>query len=151
MCRQYVSTCSCLYWRGCSTKAGYIADDIADNLMIRGSKNKGVVTDDILGGNCIHPNCLDASLKRSLSALNLAMVQFCPTLLQCTEGVLNILRSVTSPYSCLLFTLPGWFSACPSILRPEVSTTSRSVSNLAWLAILQRFLVFKFRHQSQEI
>ncbi|CAL8464817.1 g4352 [Coccomyxa elongata] len=57
-----------------STKAGYIADDIADNLMIKGSKNGGIVTDYIVGGNCIHPNCLDASLKRSLSALNLAMV-----------------------------------------------------------------------------
>lgn len=42
--------------------------------MIKGSKSGGVARGDIVSGNCIHPNCLDASLKRSLSALNLATV-----------------------------------------------------------------------------
>ncbi|KAK9917236.1 hypothetical protein WJX75_002180 [Coccomyxa subellipsoidea] len=57
-----------------STKAGYIEDDIADNLLIKGSKNGGISTKDIVSGSCIHPNCLAASLKRSLSSLNLATV-----------------------------------------------------------------------------
>lgn len=59
----------------CSTKAGYIADDIADNLMMKGSRKGGVARGDIVSGNCIHPNCLAASLQRSLSSLNLAAVR----------------------------------------------------------------------------
>lgn len=58
----------------CSTKAGFIADDIADNLLVKSAKYGGVSKGDIVGGNCIHPNCLEASLGRSLANMNIAAV-----------------------------------------------------------------------------
>jgi len=59
---------------GCSTKAGFIADDIADNLLVKTEKYGGISKGDIVGGNCIHPNCLKASLSRSLVALHIGSV-----------------------------------------------------------------------------
>ena len=59
---------------GCSTKAGYIADDIADNLLVKSQKHGGISKGDIVGGNCMHPSCLDASLSRSLAAMNIGTV-----------------------------------------------------------------------------
>ena len=62
---------------GCSTKAGYIADDIADNLLVKSQKHGGILKGDIVGGNCIHPSCLEASLSRSLIAMNIGTVSPC--------------------------------------------------------------------------
>ncbi len=59
---------------GCSTKAGFIADDIADNLLLKTEKYGGISKGDIVGGNCIHPNCLKNSLSRSLPAMHLTGV-----------------------------------------------------------------------------
>ena len=59
---------------GCSTKAGFIADDIADNLLLKTETYGGISKGDIVGGNCIHPNCLKNSLSRSLVAMHITGV-----------------------------------------------------------------------------
>ena len=75
----------CVY-TGCSTKAGFIADDIADNLLVKTEKYGGISKGDIVGGNCIHPNCLKASLSRSLVAMRIGSVSAYLILLKGTAG-----------------------------------------------------------------
>lgn len=58
----------------CSTKAGFVSTDMAEALLSAGRKQGGVSKEDVVGGNCIHPNCLAASLKRSLKHLKLDTV-----------------------------------------------------------------------------
>ena len=63
-----------LLWYVRRTKAGFISADLSAPLLSAGSKQGGIGKEDLVGGNCIHPMCLDASLKRSLKLLKLETV-----------------------------------------------------------------------------
>ena len=68
----------------CSTKAGFISTDMAEALLSSGRKQGGINKEDVVNNNCIHPNCLAASLKRSLRQLKLDTVSLSPSKDACT-------------------------------------------------------------------
>lgn len=88
----------------CRTKAGYISSDLSEPLLSAGKKQGGIGREDVVGGNCIHPMCLDASLKRSLKQLKLETVS--PVLL-----ILPALPNTTWYHASLAFHAAGHL--CP--------------------------------------
>ena len=57
-----------------STKAGFLSQADADSLL----QSRAIDAGDLVQGmHCLHPACLDFSLKRSLARMNVGTVRFC--------------------------------------------------------------------------
>lgn len=94
----------CTLLCSCSTKAGFISKDMAEVLLSSGRKQGGINREDVVNGNCIHPNCLATSLKRSLKHLKLDTV-----------------RSLSSTCDALHMLQDNWSLALPSTAEPCIA------------------------------